>query len=70
MKKPTRQPKPESFAWLMAKTPRGRRIEILSWKRLAKIYYANKPNSPIRRAINAEARKCGYTPRVILAINA
>ena len=64
------KPKPETYEWLMANTPRGRRIETLTWKRLAKIYYANQPNSPIRRAINAEARKCGYTPRVILAINA
>ena len=64
------KPKPETYEWLMAPTRAGRRIEILSWKRLAKIYYANQPNSRIRRAINAEARKCGYTPRVILAINA
>ena len=70
MKKTTRPAKPESLEWLMAPSRNGRRIETLGWKRLAKIYYANKPNSPIRRAINAEARKCGYTPRVILACNA
>ena len=63
--------KPESYAWLMAKGRDGvRRIEKLGWKRLAKMYYAHKPNSPIRKAINAEARRCGYTPRTILAINA
>jgi hypothetical protein len=47
-----------------------RRVEVLGWKRLAAIYYANKPGSAIRNAINAEARRCGYTPSTILAINA
>ncbi len=54
----------------MATTRLGRRIEKLSWKRLAGIYYAAKPGSKIRKAINSEARRCGYTPRTILALNA
>ena len=60
----------ETYEWLMATTRLGRRIEKLSWKRLAKIYYANRPGSRIRKAINSEARRCGYTPRTILGLNA
>ena len=57
--------------WLTARMRNGRRrIEVLGWKRLAAIYYANKPGSAIRKAINAEARRCGYTPSTILALNA
>jgi hypothetical protein len=46
------------------------KIETLGWKRLAAIYAATQPGSSVRRAINAEARRCGYTPRTILALNA
>ena len=60
----------ETYEWLMTTTRLGRRIEKLSWKRLAKIYYEAKPGSKIRKAINSEARRCGYTPRTILALNA
>jgi hypothetical protein len=61
----------ETYEWLTATMRNGRRrIEVLSWKRLARIYYANRPNSKIRKAINTEARRCGYTPRTILALNA
>ncbi len=60
----------ETYQWLVATTRLGRRIEKLSWKKLAKIYNAAKPGSKIRKAINAEARRCGYTPRTILALNA
>ncbi len=57
--------------WLIARMRNGRRrIEVLGWKRLAAIYYANRPGSAIRKAINAEARRCGYTPSTILALNA
>ena len=57
--------------WLTARMRNGRRrVEVLGWKRLAAIYYANKPGSAIRKAINAEARRCGYTPSTILALNA
>ena len=69
-KKTTKTPAPESCEWLMAKTRFGRRIERLGWKRLARIYDANRPDRKIRKAINAEARRCGYTPRNILALNA
>ena len=60
-----------TLRWLTA-TGRGgvRRIERLGWKRLAAIYYAYKPGSAVRKAINAEARRCGYTPATILALNA
>ena len=57
--------------WLTARMRNGRRrIEVLGWKRLAAIYYANRPGSAIRKAINAEAHRCGYTPSTILALNA
>ena len=57
--------------WLTARMRNGRRrIEVLGWKRLATIYYTNKPGSAIRKAINAEARRCGYTPSTILNLNA
>lgn len=38
----------------------GRRIDRVSWKTLARVYYAARPGSLIRKAINAEARRCGY----------
>jgi len=57
--------------WLNQRMRNGRRrVEVLGWKRLAAIYYANKPGSAIRKTINAEARRCGYTPSTILALNA
>ena len=63
--------KAETYEWLMTQGRDGvRRIEKLGWKRLARIYYANRPNNPIRKAINAECRRLGYTPRVILGLNA
>ena len=61
---------PETYEWLMATTRLGRRVERLGWKQLAKIYYANRPGSKTRKAINAEARRCGYRPSTILALNA
>jgi hypothetical protein len=48
----------------------GRRIDRVSWKTLARIYYAARPSSLARKAINAEACRCGYTPSTILALNA
>ena len=66
----TKNTKTETYEWLMATTRLGRRIEKLGWKRLAAIYYAAKPGSKIRKAINTEARRCGYTPRTILGLNA
>jgi hypothetical protein len=62
--------KTETYEGLMARGRDGvRRIEKLSWGRLARIYYANRPNSLVRKAINAEAGRCGYTPRIIRGIN-
>ena len=63
---------PETYEWLMTKRHNEDRprIQWLSWKYLAKIYYTNRPNSRIRKAINAEARRCGYTPKTILSLNA
>ena len=57
--------------WLTSYGRNGRRhIEVLGWNRLATIYYASRPGSAVRKAINAEARRCGYTPSTILALNA
>jgi len=28
------------------------------------------PGSAVRKSINAEARRCGYTPRTIIALHA
>ena len=62
--------KAETYEWLMAPGRGGvRRIEKLGWARLARIYNANAPGSPIRKAINAECRRLGYTPRVILGLH-
>jgi hypothetical protein len=70
-KKNATKAKPGTYRWLMATTRGGhKRIENLGWKRLAKLYYAAKPGSAIRKAINAEARRCGYTPSTILSIHA
>jgi hypothetical protein len=57
--------------WLTSRGRNGRlHIEVLGWKRLATIYHANRPGSAVRKAINAEARRCGYTPSTILNLNA
>jgi hypothetical protein len=57
--------------WLLAVGRDGRRrIERLGWKRLARIYLAARPGSAVRKAIHAEARRCGYTPRTIIALHA
>jgi hypothetical protein len=59
-----------SLEWLMARGRDGRRrIEKLGWKRLAAIYVAKHSDRAIRQAIQAEARRCGYTPSTILAIH-
>lgn len=60
----------ETYEWLTARNRAGaRRIQVLSWTRLAGIYRAHQPNSPVRRAINREALRLGYTPRVILGLH-
>ena len=65
------EPATVTAEWLTQKMRNGRvRIEVLGWKKLARIYYAHRPGSRIRKAINAECRRCGYTPRNILALHA
>jgi hypothetical protein len=60
----------ETREWLNATGRDGyRRVERLGWTRLARIFRQNKPNGPERKLILAEARRLGYTPTVILAIN-
>jgi hypothetical protein len=67
----TRRSNAVTAEWLTARMRNGRRrVEVLGWKRLAAIYHATKPGSEVRKAINAEARRCGYTPSTILALNA
>ena len=59
-----------SLEWLMTRGRDGRRrIEKLGWKRLAAIYVAKHSDRQIRHAIQAEARRCGYTPSTILALH-
>ena len=66
-----RDPATVGFDWLLSRGRNGRRrIETLGWKRLAAIYESHAPGSAVRKAINAEARRCGYTPSTILAVNA
>ena len=63
MKTETRKavPMEETYGWLAARGRDGaRRVERLSWGRLARIYYANLPGAAVRRLINAEARRLGY----------
>jgi len=66
-----RNPATVDLEWLVSRGRNGRRrIETLGWKRLAAIYESHAPGSAVRQAINAEARRCGYTPSTILALNA
>jgi len=46
------------------------KVQTLGWKRLAEIYHSAKPGTKVRRMINAEARRCGYDPKIILSLNA
>jgi hypothetical protein len=55
--------------WLTAKMRNGRRrIETLSWRKLAAIHHYTNDNK-VWAAINREARRCGYTPATILALH-
>ena len=55
--------------WLTAKMRNGRkRIQTLTWKRLAGLYVAARAGSKVRKAICAEARRCGYRPSSIVAL--
>jgi len=56
--------------WLTERNRSGRRrVEVLGWARLARLWRAARPGSRVRRMIGNEARRCGYTPRVILALH-
>jgi len=67
----TKKTNTETHEWLMTRgRDDRRRIEKLGWRRLARIYLAAKPGSAVRKAINVEARRCGYTPRTIIALHA
>jgi len=55
--------------WLTATMRNGRRrIETLSWRKLAAIHHYTRSNK-VWDAINREARRCGYTPATILALH-
>ena len=45
------------------------KIGAWGWKRIAKLWDANKPGSIARKAIVAECHRLGYTPHVILSIH-
>ena len=57
--------------WLTRRPHDGhRRVEIASWEKLAAMYMAARPGSAVRKVINAECRRLGYTPRNIIALHA
>jgi hypothetical protein len=69
--KTTKKRKTEgSLVWLMTRglqaEPRMRR---LNWGRLARIYDSRRADHAVRRAIEGEAGRCGYTPATILSLN-
>jgi len=47
-----------------------RRIEALSWTRLARLWQDSRAGGPVRRAIVAECRRLGYRPTTILSLHA
>ena len=64
-------PTETTIQWLTTVGRDGRRrIEKLGWKRLAGIYLASAPASAVRKAIQREARRCGYTTKTIIALHA
>lgn len=59
-----------SLGWLMANGRDGQpRLRKLTWGRLARIYNARRADRKVRRAIEREARRCGYTPATVLGLN-
>ena len=50
-----------------AKRPTPAELRRFGWRRLAEIYRHATP--AVRQAIVNEARRCGYTPRVVLGVN-
>lgn len=58
-----------TYEWLMARNAQGhKRIDRLSFGRLASIYHSRKATSQIRRAIERAARRCGYRPAIVLGL--
>jgi hypothetical protein len=45
-------------------------IKTATWTRLVRIHCKKADNKMLRRAIEAEARKCGYDWRTIVALHA
>jgi len=67
----TRGDERTTAAWLTGRYRNGRlRVEVLGWKKLATTWNSARPGGPIRRAIAAECRRCGYRPTTILSLNA
>ena len=63
--------KSATIGWLLAKSRAELpRIQTLSWGRLNRIYNARTATPAIRKAIEREARLCGYRPTSILILNA
>jgi len=61
----------KTAAWLTGRYRNGRRrVEVLGWKKLAGMWNTARPGGPVRRAIAAECRRCGYRPTTILSLNA
>jgi hypothetical protein len=55
-----------TLGWLMHRNRKGiRRIEMLTFGRLSRIYRSQGATSAIRRAICNECRRCGYTTAVL-----
>ena len=54
----------------MARLLGGRNIQRMAWKTLARMYRAAESGSAVRQAINAECRRLGYTPRIVLGLAA
>ena len=67
----TTKPAPETLVWLTAANRSGfRRIERLSWGRLARIYNSKKATPAVKRAIERHARRCGYERSMKLYLSA
>ncbi len=61
----------KAAAWLTGRYRNGRRrVEVLGWKKLATMWNAARPGGPVRRAIAAESRRCGYRPPTLLSLHA
>jgi hypothetical protein len=65
------KPAAGTLEWLTAVTRKGLpRIQTLSWGRLGQIYRSKQATPAVRRAIEREARACGYRPQSVMSLNA